>query len=50
MWQALRSGANLAALFGAAVAAAGIWQLEPIVRLNRPRAFTSGNVPPALLP
>jgi hypothetical protein len=44
------SGATVAALLGAAVAAAGIWQLEPMVRLHRPRVFTIGELPQALLP
>jgi hypothetical protein len=50
IWRAVLSGATVAALLGAAVAAAGIWQLEPLVRLNRPRAFTIGELPQGLLP
>jgi len=44
------SGATIAALLGAVIAAAGIWQLEPMVRLNRPRAFTIRELPQGLLP
>jgi hypothetical protein len=50
VWQALWSGATTAALLGAGIAALGIWQLEPMVRLNRPRAFTPGEMPRSLLP
>lgn len=50
VWQALMSGALAAALIGAGVAALGIWQLEPMVRLNRPRAFAPGEAPAMLLP
>lgn len=50
VWEALRSGAHGSALLGAAIAAVGIWQLEPMVRLNRPRAFTPPEMPSALLP
>jgi O-antigen/teichoic acid export membrane protein len=50
IWRAALSGATIAALVGAAVAAAGIWQLEPLVRLNRPRPFTIRELPQGLLP
>ena len=50
IWQALRSGATVAALIVVAIAALGIWQLEPMVRLNRPRPFTPSEMPRALLP
>jgi hypothetical protein len=50
VWRAVSAGAGTAALLGAAVAAAGIWQLEPLVRLNRPREFAPGDAPRALLP
>ncbi len=49
-WRALASGAAGAALFGAAVGAVGIWQLEPMIRLNRPGRFTREAPPKALLP
>ncbi len=50
VWRAVDSGAIPAALFAAAVGAAGIWQLEPMVRLNRPRRFTPETMPQDLLP
>src|SRR3954471_13445860 len=50
IWRAVLSGATVAALLGAVIAAAGIWQLEPMVRLNRPRAFTIRELPQGLLP
>jgi len=50
IWRAVLSGATIAALLGAVIAAAGIWQLEPMVRLNRPRAFTIRELPHGLLP
>jgi hypothetical protein len=50
VWQAVRSGAMTAALLGAGIGAIGIWQLEPMVRLNRPRVFSLGEMPRALLP
>jgi len=50
VWRAVLSGANMAALLGAVIAAVGIWQLEPMVRLNRPRAFLAGELPQGLLP
>ncbi|MFL5326855.1 MAG: hypothetical protein ACJ8A4_21770, partial [Microvirga sp.] len=50
MWQALRAGANTAALLGGTIAVLGIWQLEPMVRLNRPRDFVPGELPRTLLP
>ncbi|KAA2238174.1 hypothetical protein [Salinarimonas soli] len=49
-WRAFESGAPGAALLGAAVAAVGIWQLEPIIRLNRPGRFAPDALPEALLP
>ena len=50
VWQALSAGAMAAALIGAGIAAVGIWQLEPMVRLNRPREFAPQEAPRALLP
>jgi hypothetical protein len=49
-WRALASGAYGAALFGAAVGAVGIWQLEPIIRLNRPGRHSPERLPEPLLP
>lgn len=48
--RALAEGATTAAGLGAVIGLAGVWQLEPMVRLNRPRVFTPDAVPPDLLP
>jgi hypothetical protein len=45
-WRAFQSGAAGAALMGLAIGGFGIWQLEPMVRLNKPRTFTP-DAPPA---
>ncbi len=50
VWRALSAGAVTVALVGAGIAAIGIWQLEPMVRLNRPREFAPQEAPRALLP
>jgi hypothetical protein len=50
IWRALQSGATSAALMGGLFLAAGIWQLEPMVRLNKPRTFRPGAPPADLLP
>jgi hypothetical protein len=49
-WRAFATEAPGAALLGVAVAAVGIWQLEPIIRLNRPGRFTPAAPPEPLLP
>lgn len=49
-WRAFSNGATSAALFGLAIAALGLWQLEPMVRLNKPQDFTPENPPRELLP
>jgi hypothetical protein len=49
-WRALAAEAWIAALFGALIGAAGVWQLEPMVRLNTPRSFTPDSIPGDLLP
>ena len=49
-WRAAVSGATAAAVLGALIGAAGVWQLEPMVRLNKPRRFTPERVPDDLLP
>ena len=46
----LLSGAGAAASMGVLFALFGIWQLEPMVRLNRPRAFTPDDPPSELMP
>ncbi len=50
VWRALEADAHGAALIGALLALVGIWQLEPMVRLNRPRTFTADDPPGDLLP
>ncbi len=49
-WRAFAGGAGTAALVGLAVGVLGIWQLEPMIRLNRPGRFTPDRLPDALLP
>jgi hypothetical protein len=49
-WRAMQAGATTAALMGLAFALVGIWQLEPMVRLNKPRRFTPDEPPPELMP
>jgi len=48
--RALAAGSPAAAGFGVLVGLAGVWQLEPMVRLNRPRVFAPEAVPRDLLP
>jgi hypothetical protein len=50
IWRALEAGAQGAALMGALLGAAGLWQLVPMVRLNRPRTFPASSPPADLLP
>ena len=50
VWRALAAGAHSAALIGALLGLTGIWQLEPMVRLNKPRAFPADSPPDDLLP
>lgn len=50
IWQALQMGSTGVALIGALLAVVGIWQIEPMVRLNKPRFFSSGALPEELLP
>ena len=49
-WRAFHSGASGTALLALCVGALGLWQLEPMVRLNRPRPFTPAAPPPELMP
>jgi hypothetical protein len=49
-WQAFSTGATAVAAFAAFLLAAGVWQLEPLVRLNRPRRFTPDAPPADLVP
>ncbi len=50
VWQGLARGALGAAALIATLGLIGIWQLEPLVRLNKPRAFAPDAPPPELLP
>ncbi|HEX2553748.1 MAG TPA: hypothetical protein VHL98_08605 [Microvirga sp.] len=50
VWRSLGAGAPGAALVGALVGLAGLWQIEPMVRLNRPRSFAPGDPPKDLVP
>jgi hypothetical protein len=47
---AVRAGAPGTAGLGILVAALGLWQLVPMVRLNRPRPFVPEAPPPELVP
>jgi hypothetical protein len=50
IWQAVQMGAPRVALLGALLAAVGFWQIEPMIRLNKPRPFRSEALPEELLP
>lgn len=50
IWQALQMGSTGVALIGALLAVVGVWQIEPMVRLNKPRSFSSGALPDELMP
>lgn len=50
IWQALQMGATSVALLGALLAMVGVWQIEPMIRLNKPRPFRAGDLPAELLP
>ena len=45
IWRALQAGAGSAALMGVLFALVGIWQIEPMVRLNKPRRSRRANRP-----
>ncbi|HSP26354.1 MAG TPA: hypothetical protein VLQ65_14375 [Saliniramus sp.] len=47
---ALGEGETTAAGIGVVVAAIGVWQLEPLIRLNRPQLFSPDAPPAALVP
>lgn len=49
-WRALQAGAPAAALMGVLIALVGIWQIEPMVRLNKPRRFRPEEPPADLIP
>ncbi|QFU16155.1 hypothetical protein [Microvirga thermotolerans] len=50
VWRALQMNATGIALLGGLFALVGIWQLEPLVRLNRPRPFSPDAPPEELMP
>jgi hypothetical protein len=50
IWHAVQRGFTDVALLGGLFAAIGVWQIEPMVRLNKPRAFSPESPPPDLLP
>lgn len=50
IWRALQAGATGAAIMGALFLAVGIWQLEPMIRLNKPQEFSPDTPPRDLLP
>lgn len=50
VWRAFMANATGAALMGFVFLALGVWQLEPMVRLNRPKVFTPDAPPRELLP
>jgi len=50
IWRALQMGSTSVALLGAFFALVGVWQIEPMVRLNRPRSFRPEAPPSELLP
>lgn len=50
IWRALQAGATGAVLMAVVFLAAGIWQLEPMLRLNKPRDFSPEDPPRELLP
>ena len=50
IWQALRLGSTGVALMGALLALVGVWQIEPMIRLNKPRSFRPEALPGELMP
>lgn len=49
-WRSFVGGAPMAAVLGVVIGIAGIWQLEPMVRLNKPRSFDPLSPPASLVP
>jgi hypothetical protein len=49
-WTAWTRGQTNALLFSGFLFVLGVWQIEPMVRLNRPRKLATGEVPQNLLP
>jgi hypothetical protein len=50
VWRAVTAGYTSTALMGAVFIALGVWQLEPMIRLNKPRRFQPEAPPRDLLP
>lgn len=50
IWRAIQNDATSAALVGVLFAGICVWQLEPIIRLNKPRPFSAEAPPSDLLP
>lgn len=50
IWRAFQMGSTSVALLGGLFALVGVWQIEPMVRLNKPRPFRPEAPPPELLP
>jgi hypothetical protein len=50
VWQAFQMGATSVALLRILLAIVGYWQIEPMIRLNKPRPFRSEALPEELLP
>ncbi len=50
IWRAFQLGSTSVALLGGLFAVVGVWQIEPMVRLNKPRLFRPEAPPPELLP
>ncbi|NIX76523.1 hypothetical protein [Microvirga terricola] len=50
IWRAFQMGATSVALLGGLFAVVGIWQIEPMIRLNKPRPFQPDAPPAELLP
>jgi len=50
IWHAFRMGSTSVALLGGLFAVVGVWQIEPMVRLNKPRPFRPEAPPADLLP
>lgn len=49
-WRAYMAGAMGAVWIGLALGAVAVWQMIPMVRLNRPMALATGEVPAHLMP
>ena len=49
-WQVWLVGETAIAIAAAAIGLIGIWQLEPLVRHNKPRPFAPDDPPETLVP